>query len=266
MLTKIKVMQSSAQQNDSEAGVSLMLAVLVLSAVTAIAFSLAVIVFIEIRSSGDSLRTEPALYATLGVTEEALFQYKRFYYGTGMDVPTCQPKKNLICYLNGVTLSLPGVQPIQFDNSPRVEFVGADTTIVLPMYQVDSYVQQYESVRINVLPNTTSSGVEVYLLQTSIDGTVICAPGGDDQPCDLVQVVLPGAEYEFTGFATTGEYQYELVLRNPSQDQDVSVSISTTRVGNAQPGGLPFVGEQVLRIIANYLGLTRTYQVRIPIP
>lgn len=260
---------------DSEAGVSLMLAVLVLSAITAVAFSLAAIVFIEIRSSGDSSRTEPALYATFGVTEEALFQYKRFYSGSGLDVTSCNGGSldldtgsdlNNICYLNKVTLTLPGVQPIEFDDSPRVEFVGASATKTLPMFKADSYEQQFTDAQIEVLPNSTSSSIEAYFLQTSNDGTTLCAPGGDTEPCDLPEIIAPGEIYIFNSFDTTGQYQYELVLHNPSKKQDVSVSITTTRVGNTQPSGLPFVGEQVLRIMANYLGLTRTYQVRIPIP
>ncbi len=54
-----------------------MLAVLVLAGITAIAFSVAAIVFVEIRASGDLLRTEPALYAVQSVTEEALYSSTR---------------------------------------------------------------------------------------------------------------------------------------------------------------------------------------------
>ncbi len=244
---------------NSESGVSLMLAVLVLAAITAVAFSLATIVFIEIRSAGDASRTEPALYATFGVTEEALFQYKRFYQPSGQntfDVATCEgPKGSDPCSINGVTLQLPGTQPLAFDDSPRVEFVPAGGSVTLPLYIVNNFNQQYEMVRIEVLPNQLSGEIDFTFRVTQDNGTTTNVVTDD---------VGPGEVYEFRGFTPTG--QYELVLNNYNQTQDLSVALVTTRVGNAQPDGLPFVGEQVLRIIADYIGLTRTYQVRIPIP
>lgn len=258
-MTLVKIMNNKRKQD----GISLMLAVLVLAAITAVAFSLATIVFIEIRSAGDSLRTEPALYATLGVTEEALFQYKRNIAAdpesgqdASLDVPTCYPAEYFICSLNGVTLTMPGTQPIAFDESPRVEFVEAGVTKSIPMYIADDYDQQYTSVKIDVLPNETDQSVNLSFLITQDDDT-------DPQSTAVVKVE-PGTQYEFTDFEATG--QYDLVLTNTSNKQDLVVSISTTRIDNLEPSGLPFVGEQVLRIMADYAGLTRTYQVRIPIP
>lgn len=61
----------------NQKGVTLLLAVLVLSAITAISFSLATIVFIEIRASGDVTRTEPALYGTQAEIEEVIYKVKR---------------------------------------------------------------------------------------------------------------------------------------------------------------------------------------------
>jgi len=58
-------------------GVTLMLAMLVLSAILSIGFSLATILFVEIRNSNDLLRTEAAIYGATAGTEEAIFYYKR---------------------------------------------------------------------------------------------------------------------------------------------------------------------------------------------
>ncbi len=231
-----------------------MLAILVLAAITAIAFSLASIVFIEIRSAGDNLRTEPALYATFGVTEEALFQYKRFYSGP-FDVPSCQLAANHVCDINGVTLTLPGTQPIAFDESPRVENIARGTTETFPLYLINNYNQQYTLVKIEVLPNEANLPVMAYFKLTKADGT---------QSNTTERPVSPDTSWPYSSFESTG--QYELVLRNPSTTQDIAVSLTTKRVNDQTPEGLPYVGEQVLRIMANYLGLTRTYQVRIPIP
>lgn len=242
-----------------QTGISLLLAVLVLAAITAVAFSLATIVFIEIRSAGDSSRTEPALYATLGVTEEALFQYKRLSNpseGGGLDVPSCLPKDLNICSLNGVLLSMPGNQPIAFDESPRVEYVPRGVTKTIPMYLANDYTQQYATLKLDLLPNETNQAIKTSFQITKDDQTE------PDLCCNATVEV--GTQYVYTDFQTEG--QYDLILENPSADQDLAVSISTVRVGKLTPSGLPFVGEQVLRIMADYAGLTRTYQVRIPIP
>lgn len=249
---------SKFNNRETESGVTLMLAVLVLSAITAVAFSLATIVFIEIRSSGDAARTEPALYSTLGVTEEALFQYKRFYTPPSrddFDVPTCAGSNGDTCLLNGVTLTLPGTQPLAFDNSPAVEFVPAATLKTIPLYVASSYAQVYQNLTVEVLPNATSSSVHVYFQVTNSDGSTSST---------VPVIVSPGTAYTYNSFAATG--QYEIVLDNQNVAQDLSVKIATTRVGGATPAGLPFVGQSVLRIVADYLGLTRTYQVNIPIP
>jgi hypothetical protein len=249
-------MTFTAKTKNNQAGVSLMLAVLVLAAITAVAFSLASIVFIEIRSSGDALRTEPTLYGSFGVTEEALFQYKRFYTGSNFDVTNCPASQssdvNNICHFNGVTLTLPGTQPIAFDNSPGVVLVPANSTKTTALFVANSFAQQFDSIQIEVLPNSGSAGVDASFVITTDTSSTSTTP----------VTVNPGTVYPYTSF---GSGQYELVLTN-SSSHDVSVSLTTHRVGGALPGGLPYVGEQVLRIQADFQGLNRTYQVRIPIP
>jgi len=61
----------------SQPGVTLLLGILVLSAILAIAFSLTTIIFIEIRSSTDLLKTEGALYGASGVGEQSFFNLAR---------------------------------------------------------------------------------------------------------------------------------------------------------------------------------------------
>lgn len=75
---ELKVRENREQRpQESQQGVTLLLAILVLSAITALSFSLAAIVFSEIRASGDLQRTEPALYATQGVIEQSIFKVQR---------------------------------------------------------------------------------------------------------------------------------------------------------------------------------------------
>lgn len=232
-----------------------------LAAVIAVAFSLAAIVFVEIRVSGDVLRTEPAMYATFGVTEEALFQYKRFIDPDPLvlDVPNCMPAKTLsVCEINNVTLTMPGSQPIQYDSSPRIETIARQTEVRLPMYLVNDFTRQYTNVQVDLLPIGSGSSLRVNLVKTDSDGTVT------DPVLSDTYISEGGAPFSYSGFDTNG--QYDLVLDNTANNTDVTASITSTRVNGATPAGLPYTGEQVLRIMADYLGVTRTYQVRIPIP
>ncbi|MCL5774788.1 MAG: hypothetical protein M1333_01085, partial [Patescibacteria group bacterium] len=56
--------------NNRQSGVTLLLAILVLSAIMAISFSLATIIFIEVRTSGDLVRTEGAIFGADAVSEQ----------------------------------------------------------------------------------------------------------------------------------------------------------------------------------------------------
>jgi hypothetical protein len=258
-MTPYRIRHNPILAQSPQAGISLMLGILVLAAITAVAFSLAAIVFIEVRSSGDVTRTEPAMYAALGVTEEALFQYKRYIVDDpqlddDFNVPTCEPQNAKICQLNGVTLTMPPPQPIEYDESPRVIFVPTGTRLVLPMYLQNDYNQAYSSVEVEVLPTSTKE-ISISFLKTTPDAQVPAeCPGGS--------IAAGDPPYQCTSFS---DAQYDLVLDNQS-NEDISVSVETVRVGNGQPAGLPFLGQRVLRILAEYLGLSRTYEVKIPVP
>jgi len=56
----MKFTESKFKKN-RQSGVTLLLAILILSSIMAISFSLATILFVEIRTSGDFIRTEPAI-------------------------------------------------------------------------------------------------------------------------------------------------------------------------------------------------------------
>lgn len=71
---KFKSLKNLVSDQD---GVTLLLGILILASITAISFSLATIAFVEIRSSADVVRSEPALYVIQGQIEEAIFKVKR---------------------------------------------------------------------------------------------------------------------------------------------------------------------------------------------
>lgn len=255
----------------SQSGVSLMLAVLVLSAITAIAFSFTTIIFIELRSSGDVVRGEPALYATLGLTEEAMFQYKRYVNGPDetdpvtkiFDVESCYPSNNKtdgdvdVCQIGGVDMRSPAPELLTADDVPKLLTIYPNSSITVPMYDPYSYEIQYGEVNVTLVPRNnpndlhiTITGVDEDLNQTTPVDTTITE---NSDPLSF-QSFLDG-------------YQYEMKFENNS-DLSFLVSIMTYEPGNNTdtPKGLPLVGQRALDIVANYLGVNRTYRVYIPVP
>ena len=92
--------QRRKQLKTNQRGITLLLGILVLSAILAISFSLATVVFVEVRSSGDLLRTETSYYAATAVGEEALWKLKR-KVNQGTSVNQCDPSL-INCYSSTV--------------------------------------------------------------------------------------------------------------------------------------------------------------------
>ncbi len=110
MIYHSKTADNKKQTADSrQAGVTLLLAILLLSFILAISFSLASILFIEIRTSGDLTRSEAALYASTGVSEQALFNLKR-QVSCGNNCYVAQFNNNVS--LNGVPVTSTTSTPI----------------------------------------------------------------------------------------------------------------------------------------------------------
>ena len=263
---------------DSESGISLMLSVLVLTAITAIVFSFVTIVFIELRASSDLLKSEPALYATLGVTEEALFQYKRYVNdgpnGEIYNVPFCTPedfgaRQYNICDINGVTLTMPpgdnnDTQPLDFDTPIKVQTVFAGEVLTIPLYVVDPPDQQYIAQYRNITFEAVPSG-NLGKLQYEIKAI----PRSDDIPPSPVcqgDISENSAPISCSSISQDG-FQYELIFDNSGSEENFQISIQAESAETRGVlKGLPFVGKKVLRVVADYLGITRNYYVFIPVP
>lgn len=266
------------QSSQNQSGVSLMLALLVLAAITAISFSLATIVFIELRASRDLIRSEPNLYATLGVTEEALFQYKRYVNerddGTTvptLDVSTCTttdsdavPARENVCRLGKVSLVLPlqasgERQPINFDQTPKIVTLFAGETKVLPLYSLNDFSLQYGRITLQRVPVGNTGRLLVSLRSIPQDPE-------QAETVSVAQNLSEGPPLTLNSFF--GGFQYELIIKNEDLVNNVQVNIASFGPSGNQndPRGLPFIGQKVLKVVADYLGLTRTYTVYIPVP
>ncbi|HAG27628.1 TPA: hypothetical protein DCG61_02510 [Patescibacteria group bacterium] len=250
-----QVYKTQSQSSHRQEGVALMLSVLLLAAITAIVFSFTTIVFIELRATGDVMRSEPAFYATLGVTEEALFQYKRYVSSGQLDVPTCFPSNQAICELAGVTIQLPGTQPIQEDDVPRLQTVRAGEVIEIPLYQLGDWTLQYGQLELEAIPIGNSGSLNADLIKINRDGT--------EQT--VISDVLREGDGALTLNIIDGDAQHELHLTN-STNGNFYTSIISYDTDNSTEKGLPFIAQRVLKIVADYAGITRTYKVFIPVP
>ncbi len=254
-------------KTNSQSGVALMMSVLILAAITAIAFSLSTIVFIELRASRDVVRSEPALYATLGVTEEALFQYKRFIDASVFDVATCYPQILEVCELNGVSLDSPLPEILSESEVPLVKTIFAGETKEFPLFSVSCPVQDpdcswdsaigavsFELVpvgNVNASINITADWIDI----TGTQGTTTIATGMNEGS-NRVDWPVP----------VLTNRQYIVKITNTDIEQNAQVSIwSYDSATPSKTKGLPFVASKVLKIVADYSGLTRTYRVDIPI-
>jgi Tfp pilus assembly protein PilE len=90
-----KLSVKSYQLSANQQGVTLLLSILVLAAILAISFSLASVAFVEIRSSGDLVRTEPTYYSADAISEQALFKVKRNATDTQLTYDSNLNKVNL---------------------------------------------------------------------------------------------------------------------------------------------------------------------------
>ncbi len=230
---------------NSQAGVSLLLAVLVLASITAISFSLATIVFIEIRSSSDFVRSERALYSAYAITEEALFKYSRnidFDYLDGLGE------------LNGVELSAED----QLESlSPLIDAVSASSSKQYDLVDATNPNGPAGYKRIKLVHSSQAGGELNYVLW-SID------PTGTEGPTLISQDPLPDYGDFFEDQNLDINMQYQLDVTNNS-GQDITINLYTYGPTVDESKGLPNIGQTYVDITASYLGLTRKYQAVIPV-
>jgi len=274
-------------KDGAQRGVTLLLAVLILSAVLAISFSIATILFVEIRTSGDLLRTEPSLYAAEAVAEQALFKLKRkvplttcpsdlpnCYSSTigNIDVGSTPPLESSIAdpiqqdkLPPGVTMPLPNVLPVNATH--------------YPIYTIGSFGPSgYGKIRLTYLPSGNTDHLKVYICQydpnrgigsgTNDYRTVPCSdayPSSDSywlvRDFDLYPGNSPQSWGPAQGFDPA--MQQELVLFNPGTTGPIYVQIETFD-SSLVPKGIPYFGETAVDITSKNNSVTRKLRVQVP--
>lgn len=279
----------------NQAGVTLMLAILVLSALVAISFSFASIILIEIRSSGDLVRTEPAYYAVQGVVEETIYKIKRvvpdtlvnendFYFGgcgeetsvsAGVNVAT----QNLVSLSSGICSTnpdfdvkdivppTPGADP---QNTSNIYNLYDPLSPYTNTYEISGtqYPSAYSKIQFEALL-TPGAFVEIYFCPADVD---CFSTGGWN-----VKTLVPGGrsivydDKSFPSISPDKAYQFFVVNSNPNLDAGIQIKSYGPDPRNdpqhptkEHEKGLPVFGQFSVSVTAGTLGLTRKYQVDIP--
>lgn len=270
----------------------MLLAILVLSAVMAISFSIATITFIEIRVSGDLIRTEPAFYGAGAISEEALFNIKR-------EVPSGQAYYDATVGNVAVITSSPSLNyPIvQVTVPPNSTFL--NTISHYPIYDVDNPAPTgpgglnptggsfYGKIRVSYLNtgNQSSEKLQVYLCQfdpkKTVDETGSDLNAYNSTPCTNPN--NPGTGQPSYWLTSPNPYllsptetaewgspqnfnslmQQELILVNPTSKY-IYLQLRSYAPDGATPKGLPFFGKKAVDVDASNGGINRKIRVVIP--
>ena len=173
----IKILLGSSDQSSNpsgQEGITLLLAILLLSAILAISFSLTTVLFFQVRTSADFARTEGALCAADGVGEEALFNTIR-----QVTTPSYVSSFNNNSVLNGQPISSSTTTPIFQD------VVAANSTFLTTKNKYDfcnvtsgASGCGYGKLVLTYLATGNTDPLVVYLCQfdpTQLYGTAPCS-------------------------------------------------------------------------------------------
>lgn len=239
MILRLQPRAKKLNWRKDQRGVTLLLAILVLSAVTAIVFSVAAIAVNETRVSGDLLKTDPAITAAEAGTEDLLYYAVR---GVGSYSSDCSAPSTST--LNGVTLSLCAnpylSNPVQITIPPNSE---KDLFLYNPLVQGGA-------------PGYTN------LALTLVSGVVVTGDlcSWTSQNCKTAPDIVSGTVTTGnTGSIALNPNQpngYQLILVNTNTTSDV-VNIVTA------PTGLPS-GTVTLEATGSNNGVTRKIQTILP--
>jgi hypothetical protein len=275
----------------NQQGVTLLLSILLLSAILAISFSLATILLLQVRNSEDFAQTTGALYAANGVGEQALFNIERQVAST-----TYVSSFNNSAKLTAQPVSSSTTTPIFQDSvSPgstflntknKYDFCGDTATTTGCGYgqltltylstgntnSLVAYLCQFDpNQNYNGAPCTSTTTPSYWITTTgTINGSGYQAPdGGPTYPNGTLMTsggvsTLTWSNACGTASCLDPALQQQLILFNPStQGGNIYVSIHSYDA-NGNPLGLPIAGRTSVSIDVANGGTGRKIQVVVP--
>ena len=251
----------------------MLLAILILSAMMAISFSLATIMFVQIRSSGDLLRSEGSLYGASAVSEEVLFSLKRSVTISNYDSPAANAvATSTLRSLNDNIIQVM-VPPAGAGGNAF-----ATASVHYPIYNSSNPTggSGYGKLKITYLNTGSTGSLSVYMCQfdpTVSYGTDPCTDPGNSQYWLSARpggdILSPNQAYQTLTYDSsknfTSTMQQELILAN-SSGNNIYVQIESFASDGATRLGLPIFGQQVVDITSTTAGVTRKLRVSVPNP
>ncbi len=248
----------------------MLLAILVLASILAISFSLATILFTEVRTSGDLLRTEPSLYGAQALTEEAIYKVKR-------KVPSAQI--NYSTRIGSVSLNNP--PPIESSTTTPVYqarvVAGTDFYSTLNRYALydtsnpDPTVgSQYGRVKLTYLTTGNSGSLSVYVCQFDPNAgpDEYQNPPPCSNPADSTYWLERGYlldEGESKSWNLNSNLQQELTIFNSGSSGDIYVQIEAFGPSPSfVPKGIPYAGEVSVEVNGEFGDVSRKIRALIP--
>lgn len=265
-------------RSNRQSGVTLLLAILVLSAIMAISFSLATIIFIEVRTSGDLVRTEGAIFGADAVSEQVLFKVKR---KTNDFFPSTISLKNNVLVDKPVENTT--TTPV-FDDTVLTT---ANVFTQGKVYQLFDPSNQgggsgFAKIRISYIDSGNTQPLEVYVCEFDPTGNAsyaspVCTdPSSTEYWINQLDSVIAGAasqKYALLYPPTLGTGMEEWLLDKNKQQQLVIVNNSTAVIpikietfgpDVSTPKAMPLVGEVSVPVKADNSGAVRRIELRIP--
>ncbi len=256
------------EKSASQAGVTILLAILILSSILAITFSLSSILFIELRSSTDLVKSEGSLYGSSAVAEEAVYSIKR---------SVC-PDTNQNCFdfvsnfsSNSVLTTQPAFSststPVIQEKVPK--YTSLTTTKNIYDFCGTAATQSgcgYGRVQIVFNDIGNSSSVFAYLCEfspTMSYGSAPCSDPNNTLYFTTQHKTQLSASYGQITWDLNTSMQQTLYLYNQSS-ADAYVTITTYDANMTTLKGLPFVGKTAVDISTQNGQLGRKVRVIVP--
>ena len=245
---------------DRQAGVTLLLTILLLAALSTIVFSLAAVSLNEVRTSSDVTISEPVITADEAVNEDVMFAV---VWGKGSVSATCAtPSAFSFPNGNNGTVLVNGCTASYLNNPYTLSGLAANAAQSYVLYNPadisgtncpnnGTNCPGYTSIRITQNTGTSSN---IYLC---LWATVGCNPNTDFAPSAL----SAGASWPTAGPQVLDPNQrYQLVILNGATVADFSIATTTNDGTNH---GLPS-GTTVSNVTGTSEGITRRLQSTVP--
>lgn len=284
---------NSVAKYNSQSGVTLLLSIILLATISLVSFSVATTTFMEVRSSGDLLRTEPAYYSDGGIAEEAIYGFKRDVDGILTDLGYSESD---LCPDDFTDYDAPASSEVEISSQVRTcNSIGASTfqlnvprtandfNNALRFYMVNP--EDFEGGggygRLEVTNRSPSAGQDFLIYVCDLFGE-------DEYSCEpsVPETFVTSDNHSLTAPLASGETRiydvnisesgsYEIIVIWPSDYQSSSeprpavleLKTATDTVGGGglkNPKSLPYLDRTVLEIESELAGILRRVQVFIP--